>query len=56
MLISKMYLIRMLSFIWDLRFRVRGDNVPGGWGRGSGAWWLPDEGIHASEGTFSSFI
>ena len=33
MLISKMYLIRVLSFIWDLRFNVRGEHVPGGWVR-----------------------
>ena len=44
MLISKMHLIRVLSFIWDLRFNVRGEHVLVGWGRGlgmDGACWLP---------------
>ena len=53
-----MHLIRVLSFIWDLRFNVRGEHVLGGWGRGQGmdgAWWLPDGGIRATQGTFSSF-
>ena len=60
-----MYLIRVLSFIGDVRFNVRGEHVPGclGWGReggwlpagvGKGAWWLPARGIRASQGTFSS--
>ena len=38
MLNSKMYLIRALSFIWDLRFSVRGEHMPGGWGRGLGGY------------------
>ena len=52
-----MYLIRVLSFIGDLRFIVRGEHVPGflGYGVGRGACWLPAGGIHASQGTFSSF-
>ena len=53
-----MYLIRVLSFIWDLRFSVRGEHVQGGWPgigcRVVGAWRLPAGGIHASQGTFSS--
>ena len=28
-----MYLTRVLSFIWDLRFNVRGEHVLGGQGR-----------------------
>ena len=36
MLISKMFLIRVLSFIWDFRFNVRGEHVPGGCGREDG--------------------
>ena len=28
-LVSKMYLIRVLSFIGDVRFNVRGEHVPG---------------------------
>ena len=52
-LVSKVYLIRVLSFIEDLRFNVRGEHVPGC--RGSGTWWLPAGGIPASQGTFSSF-
>ena len=41
--ISKMYLIRVLSFIGDVRFNVRDEHVPGCLGRGvgKGAWWLP---------------
>ena len=39
---SKMYLIRVLSFIGDVRFNVRGEHVPGclgtGWGRGLGGF------------------
>ena len=65
LLISKMYLIRVLSFIGNVRFNVRGEHVPGclgrgrerGWlpiGVGKGAWWLPAGGIRASQGTFSS--
>ena len=42
LLISKMYLIRVLSFIGDVRFNVRGEHVPGclgrGWGRGLGGF------------------
>ena len=42
LLISKMYLIRVLSFIGDVRFNVRGEHVPGclgrGWGRGLGGY------------------
>ena len=42
LLISKMYLIRVLSFIGDVRFNVRGEHVPGclgrGWGRGLGSF------------------
>ena len=42
LLISKMYLIRLLSFIGDVRFNVRGEHVPGclgrGWGRGLGGF------------------
>ena len=34
LLISKMYLIRVLSFIGDVRFNVRGEHVPGCLGRG----------------------
>ena len=33
-LISKVYLIRVLSFIGDLRFDVRGEHLPGCMGRG----------------------
>ena len=62
-----MYLIRVLSFIGNVRFNVRGEHVPGclgrgrerGWlpiGVGKGAWWLPAGGIRASQGTFSSFF
>ena len=54
-LISKVYLIRVLSFIGDLRFNVRGEHVQGYIGRGrEGALWLPAGGIRASQGTFSS--
>ena len=54
-----MYLIRVLSFIGDLSFNVRGEHVPGCLGRGvgrggGGGWWLPARGIQASQGTFSS--
>ena len=60
-----MYLIRVLSFIGNVRFNVRGEHVPGclgrgregGWlptGVGKGAWWLPAGSIRASQGTFSS--
>ena len=53
--ISKMYLIRILSFIGDLRFSVRGEHMLGGWGGGrERGWWLPAGGIRASQGTFSS--
>ena len=38
-LVSKMYLIRVLSFIGDVRFNVRGEHVPGCLGRGWG-WGL----------------
>ena len=42
LLISKMYLIRVLSFIGDVRFNVRGEHVPDclgrGWGRGLGGF------------------
>ena len=31
-----MYLIRVLSFIGDVRFNVRGEHVPGFLGRGKG--------------------
>ena len=34
MLISKVYLIRVLSFIGGLRFNVRGEHVQGCIGRG----------------------
>ena len=58
---SKMYLIRVLSFIGDLRFNARGEHVPFFlffffWGGGvrRGACWLPAGGICASQGTFSS--
>ena len=34
LLISKMYLIRVLSFIGNVRFNVRGEHVPGCLGRG----------------------
>ena len=63
LLISKMYLTRVLSFIGNVRFNVGGEHVPGclgregGWlptGVGKGAWWLPAGGIRASQGTFSS--
>ena len=41
-LVSKMYLIRVLSFIGDVRFNVRGEHVPGclgrGWGSGLGGF------------------
>ena len=33
-LISKMYLMRVLSFVGDVRFNVRGEHVPGCLGRG----------------------
>ena len=37
-----MYLIRVLSFIGDVRFNVRDEHVPGclgrGWGRGLGGY------------------
>ena len=33
-LVSKMYLIRVLSFICDVRFNVWGEHVPGCLGRG----------------------
>ena len=36
MLISKVYLIRVMSFIEDLRFNVRGEHVPGRMDRGQG--------------------
>ena len=52
-LISKVYLIRVLSFIGDLRFNVRGEHVQGYIGR-EGALWLPAGGIRAYQGTFSS--
>ena len=56
MLISKMYLIMVLSFIKDLRFNVKVEHVPDGWvgGREGRAWWLPAGGIRASQGIFSS--
>ena len=54
-LISKVYLIRVLSFIGDLRFNVRGEHVQGCMGR-EGALWLPAGGIRASQGTFSSLF
>ena len=50
-MVSKMYLIRVLSFIVDVRFNVSGEHVLGCLG---GAWWLPAGGIRASQGTFSS--
>ena len=34
LIISKVYLIRVLSFIGDLRFNVRGEHVQGCIGRG----------------------
>ena len=34
LLISKMYLTRVLSFIGNVRFNVRGEHVPGCLGRG----------------------
>ena len=49
-----MYLIRVLSLIWDLRFSVRGEHVPDGWGREGEAWWLRAGDICTSQGTFSS--
>ena len=55
-LISKVYLIRVLSFIGGLRFNVRGEHVQGcKLGGREGALWLPAGGIRASQGTFSSF-
>ena len=41
---SKVYLIRVLSFIGDLRFNVRAEHVPGCM---KGAWWLPAGDIRA---------
>ena len=56
-LISKVYLIRVLFFIGDFRFDARGGHVPVVWvGRMEGAWWLPAGGIRASQGTFSIFF
>ena len=44
LLISIMYLIRVLSFIGDVRFNVRGEHVPDclgrGWGRGLGGFFF----------------
>ena len=41
-LFLKMYLIRVLSFIGDVRFNVRDEHVPNclgrGWGRGLGGF------------------
>ena len=58
-LISKVYLIRVLSFIGDLRFNVRGEHVQGCiglvGGREGALLWLPAGGIRASQGTFSSY-
>ena len=52
-LISKVYLKRVLSFIGGLRFNVRGKHVQGCIGGGrEGALWLPAGGIRASQGTF----
>ena len=34
LLISKMYLMRVLSFVGDVRFNIRGEHVPGCLGRG----------------------
>ena len=34
LLISKMYLMRVLSFVGDVRFNVNGEHVPGCLGRG----------------------
>ena len=54
MLISEVYLIRVLSFIEDLRSGV--SMCPVVWVGGVGTWWLPSGGIRASQGTFSSFL
>ena len=35
-MVSKMYLIRVLFFIGDVRFNVRGEHVPDCLGRGQG--------------------
>ena len=34
LVVSKMYLIRVLFFVGDVRFNVRGEHVPGCLGRG----------------------
>ena len=39
-LVSKVYLIRVLSFIGDLRFNVRGEHVQGCIGRGYGGGFV----------------
>ena len=50
-----MYLIRVLSFIGDLRFNVKGKHVSGFLVRGrEGGGWLPAGGIRASQSNFSS--
>ena len=33
-MVSKMYLIRVLFFVGDVRFNIRGEHVPGCLGRG----------------------
>ena len=35
-MVSKMYLIRVLFFVGDVMFNVRGEHVPGCLGRGKG--------------------
>ena len=50
-LLYKIYLIRALSFIGDLRFIVSMCKVVV---VGSGAWWQLAGDIHASQGTFSN--
>ena len=51
-----MYLIRVLSFIEDLRFNVRREYVPGCMGRGRGDLVATSRGYMASQGTFSSWL
>ena len=50
-MVSKIYLIRVLFFIGDVRFNVRGEHVPGCLGRRKGRGLAG--GIRASQGTFT---
>ena len=38
LVVSKMYLIRVLFFVGDVMFNVRGEHVPGSLGRGLGGY------------------